>query len=273
MGGIPSDDWPPGPEPKEAVHAWDIRGTHASFEHVAPHLRRSEQISPASAAMGVPSSQILLRRSEVAVVRARSAGVLAVLLMLLCAVITFAEDWGVIRYVHSRTNIRAARSTKSKIVGKLEAGQKVRADFLKDNWYAIFGLDDEVRDEQQALGYVYAPLLKPNPPEKARVSKAKSGILKHRVVAREDVSYRGCARMVFRVVVEVNRIPPKDQLKTTAIAIWKAGNQGWDEFYVYMYLPDMDTRDLAYGVGEFTPNGLKDFRIQDFALYGTRWEG
>lgn len=49
-------------------------------------------------------------------------------------------------------------------------------------------------------------------------------------------------------------------------------NKNWKEFTVFMYLPGMDTNGLAYGVGEFRPNGLKEFKIQSYSLIGTKWE-
>jgi uncharacterized protein YgiM (DUF1202 family) len=63
-------------------------------------------------------------------------------------------------YVESSTNIREGRSAKSTKVGQLKAGQKVKAGFLMDDWYAVF--DEGAGDllEENALGYVHAPLLK-----------------------------------------------------------------------------------------------------------------
>ena len=148
-------------------------------------------------------------------------------------------DWGSIRYVHSTTNIRNGRSTKSEIVGKLELGEKVKVDYLKDNWYAVFKVEETFRSEGKAIGYVYAPLLKPTPPKSARPSKKIEGILDYKIVGKEDVSYRGTARMVFRVVVKVTRKPSEEQLRKTAIQIWENGNRDWEEFTVFMYLPEM----------------------------------
>lgn len=68
-------------------------------------------------------------------------------------------EWGVIKYTHGVVNIRSDRSTTSKIVGKLGKNEKVKADFLKDNWYAVFRLKENERKEKNALGYVYAPIL------------------------------------------------------------------------------------------------------------------
>ncbi|GMR24928.1 MAG: hypothetical protein BMS9Abin39_0199 [Ignavibacteria bacterium] len=197
---------------------------------------------------------------------------LTVLILFFNAFSIFAQEWGTIRYVHSTTNIRAGRSTESRIVGQLKAGQKIIADFLKDNWYAVFSVEESVRDESKSLGYIYAPLLKPNPLESTKLSRKSTEILKYKIVNREDVSYGGTPRMVFRIVVNVNRIPSEDQLKKTAKHIWENGNKGWEEFTVFMYLPDMDIKNIAYGVGEFRPNGLKEFKIQNYALYGTKWQ-
>lgn len=69
-----------------------------------------------------------------------------------------------IRYAYTPTNIREARTTKSKIIAKLYKGEKVKVDFLRNNWYAIFEVGESERNENKALGYVYAPLLKKNPP-------------------------------------------------------------------------------------------------------------
>lgn len=78
------------------------------------------------------------------------------------------QDWGVIRYAHTTINIRQAPSTDASIVGQLQAGQSVRADFLRGEWYAVFALAQTVRDEAKALGYIYAPLLKAAPPARTQ---------------------------------------------------------------------------------------------------------
>ncbi len=69
------------------------------------------------------------------------------------------KDWGVILTAKSKTNIREKRAIDANIKGKLAEGQKVKGDFLKDDWYAVFKPDEETRDEAKALGYVYAPRL------------------------------------------------------------------------------------------------------------------
>jgi len=108
--------------------------------------------------------------------------------------------------------------------------------------------------------------------EEKKLTETEIGILKYTIVDKEDISYAGTPRMVYRVVIEVEKIPANEQLEKIALQIWKNGNKDWKEFTVFMYLPDMDTKLAAYGVAEFRPQGLKEFRIQEFALYGTKWE-
>ena len=72
-----------------------------------------------------------------------------------------SPNWGLILYAKDRTNIRASRSIESAIRGTLEPGQKVKADFLEDDWYAVFNIKEIKRDTKNALGYVYAPRLSP----------------------------------------------------------------------------------------------------------------
>jgi hypothetical protein len=69
--------------------------------------------------------------------------------------------WGTIMYVHAKTNLRAKRTIESSLRGQLQAGQAVKADFLQDDWYAVFKPAETRRNLRYALGYVYAPRLFP----------------------------------------------------------------------------------------------------------------
>ncbi|MBN2437896.1 MAG: hypothetical protein JXL20_04775 [Deltaproteobacteria bacterium] len=70
-----------------------------------------------------------------------------------------ASAWGRIMYPKRKTNIRAGRSTASRLKGQLKTGQPVKVDFLKNAWYAAFPVTQKQRNEKMALGYVYAPFL------------------------------------------------------------------------------------------------------------------
>ena len=97
-------------------------------------------------------------------------------------------------------------------------------------------------------------------------------ILKYNIAEKEDVSYLNTPRTVYRVVLDVDKIPSDEEMKKTAIAIWEKGNKNWEEFTVFMYLLEMDTKSLAYGVGEFNQTGLMEFKKNEYALIETKWE-
>lgn len=69
---------------------------------------------------------------------------------ILCA----CSGLGEIREAKSNLNVREKRTPKSEHVITLAKGQRVKVDFIKDGWGAIFNLTETVRDEKQALGYV-----------------------------------------------------------------------------------------------------------------------
>jgi hypothetical protein len=82
-----------------------------------------------------------------------------IIILLFSFSILFSLEWGKIKYTHGNVNIRKSRSIESEKIGKLKPNEKVKVDFLEDNWYAIFDFDVEERNIKFAKGFVYAPLL------------------------------------------------------------------------------------------------------------------
>lgn len=103
-------------------------------------------------------------------------------------------------------------------------------------------------------------------------SELYSQVLKYRIVKKEDISFMNTPRMVYRIILDVNSIPSEQEMKNTAVQIWGNGNKSWQEFTVFMYLPDMDIESSAFGVGEFRPSGLLRFDRNENASIGTKWE-
>lgn len=108
--------------------------------------------------------------------------------------------------------------------------------------------------------------------QKQAEKETNHDILKYRVVKKQDYSYLNTPRMAYRITLDVEKLPLKEQMEKIAIRIWKNGNKNWKEFTVFMYLPDMDTESAAWYVAEFSSSELKKSERQDFALYGTRWQ-
>ena len=91
------------------------------------------------------------------------------LLALACLSITLpatAQSWGSYRYVHSTVNIRAERTTASKVVAKLSAGDQVLAHACREGWCAVYFTYQErgKPGEVTPRGYVAASLLKTTKP-------------------------------------------------------------------------------------------------------------
>jgi len=78
---------------------------------------------------------------------------LTLALAVFCAGPALAQDWGEIRAAKLNLNVRDARSPKGNHVVTLTKGERVKCDFFKDGWVAVFNLDETVRDVKKAIGY------------------------------------------------------------------------------------------------------------------------
>jgi len=65
-----------------------------------------------------------------------------------------AQGWGEIVEAKSNLNVREKRTPKSEHVVTLAKGQRVKMDFIQDGWGAVFSLNETVRSEKRAIGYV-----------------------------------------------------------------------------------------------------------------------
>lgn len=136
----------------------------------------------------------------------------------------YANGWGQIMCAPEKTNIRSKRTIDSKLKGSLEAGRKVKADFLRENWYAVFPRNQKIRQESKALGYVYAPRLQatnagmntPNAQETISVDSEKSrrDATANQKLVIKDITVRMEPEGHERVFFELNR---SDTPRTTII--------------------------------------------------------
>ena len=131
-------------------------------------------------------------------------------LILLIPPHTMAQDWGTILSARSKTNIRAQRSLSAAIKGTLQAGEPVKADFLKNDWYAVFRPDEKIRDEARALGYVHSPRLTAAALPKKTESVAGKNLLPVRdpsaaAVVVKNITFKREAGGREKVLIEFNR--------------------------------------------------------------------
>jgi len=82
------------------------------------------------------------------------------LVMSLFTLSAYAGDWGEIRQADRNLNVRQKPTVRSEQVLTLKKGERVKVDFRKkNNWVAVFKVDEELRDESRALGYANAKFL------------------------------------------------------------------------------------------------------------------
>lgn len=98
-------------------------------------------------------------------------------------------------------------------------------------------------------------------------SASGAEVYTYRVMEKQDTSYGATKRMVYRLYLNTQTTPDQDRMKATAEQVWRNGNQRWNEFTVFMIFGKiMDFNAGAYGIAEFTPSGLSDFRINTVPL-------
>lgn len=132
----------------------------------------------------------------------RCAFTLFLLLSIACVFgIAEAQDWGEIREATQNLNVRQKRSPKSQHVVTLAKGQRVKVDFLENGWFAIFNLNESVRDEKRAVGYANASYLKP-----ATLQEAVEPVEEKKREAPQDAQGPG------EVKASVNQTPPPDPI-------------------------------------------------------------
>ena len=97
----------------------------------------------------------------------RLTGILLMLALLLVPARAMAQDWGEVREATVNLNVRKAPEPGAEHVVTLAKGQRVRTDFPKNGWLAVFELGEKDRDLTKAVGYANAKYLKVVPVEKA----------------------------------------------------------------------------------------------------------
>lgn len=212
-------------------------------------------------------------------------------------------EWGTVVKVSGVVELYRERTRDSRKVKTLGPGQKVRIDFPANGWVAVFKQDERLRKEYRAIGY--APQSSMQPASKAKVSfdkaisdatggKARKTVVidKKRIVGgnRPDpkpdrkaggFSYKllrkGQGKMAgetwisLRVFVAVDKAPDRDVLMGLATALWKQHRSSGKNLAVLVYLPGMNTEDIAYGVYQFSEDGLIESWVRRTTLLGTKF--
>lgn len=158
-----------------------------------------------------------------------------------------------IKYAGSSLNIREKPNISSKIIGGLDIGESIYTTNNIQNDFQMV-----LKKDYSFLGWCAVKYLQSSPIENTQSNKNINSI-KYTIYSKEDISFTGLKRMVYRIELNVEIVPEETELKNSTIEIWKNGNKHWDDFTIFYYLPDMDKNGSAFTIAEFTPYGLKSF--------------
>lgn len=215
------------------------------------------------------------------------------------------EDWGKVIIVKRKVNLREGRTTGSHYIRTLQPGEVVRVDYLKSGWYAVFRKDELIRKENRALGYALRSLLEETPdaspaskPAPAPVAKSepvggtkktmiidKSRFTKtkrpdpipdrnahgyqYRLLEKSETTKYGESWITLKVFLSTTKLPGNDALRNFATTLWKEHMRLTKNLVVMVYLPGMDTEDLAYGVIKFDDTNMLELWVRKTTLFGT----
>jgi len=179
-----------------------------------------------------------------------------------------------IKYSETNLIIRKGPNTDTEILKTLKPNDKVITYDTTVNGFLMI-----LNTDSTQYGWASRKYLQSEPLSKKQLSISKSPttktgkeFLKYEIIKKQRVGLTTGSRMVYRILVEVDKIPSDDAMKRTATRIWKDGNRGWKEFTVFIYLPEMDPNYSAYGIIEFNTNGITNFSKSESNFYGTKWK-
>jgi lipopolysaccharide export system protein LptA len=84
---------------------------------------------------------------------------LALTVLMAFALPCMAQGWGEVRMAEQVVNVRQSRSAQAPLVRSLQPGDKVKVDFIRGGWGALFDLNETDRDETKAIGFADVRLL------------------------------------------------------------------------------------------------------------------
>jgi hypothetical protein len=174
------------------------------------------------------------------------------------------------KYSKVSLNVRKKPNVNSSVLKVLKPNEKVTTNGEQEN-----GFTQILDANNQIYGWCASRFLQDSPLSESQSTKRKikeSQILRYNILKKEDISFAGVQRMVYRIILDVNYLPTEEEMKKTAINIWENGNKNWEEFTVFIYMPGQITDGPAFGIAEFNQMRLVSFISSKSTLYGTKWE-
>jgi len=218
------------------------------------------------------------------------------------------KPWGTVLIAKHALRIRKERSTGSRFVKTVKPGDRVKIDFLKKGWFAVFAPDATVRLEKRAMGYVQASQLKEPAEANSEVGtssfqdkEVKEGkgtkhnpiIIKpdssvsssrpapkadkylhgvhYKLLEKSETSREGIETVDIKVFVDVKQLPKASILEDFSKSLWKEHRRSGKLLVVHLYLPQMDLDDISFIEAVYSYEEPLEFWARRTALYGTRF--
>lgn len=93
----------------------------------------------------------------------------------------------------------------------------------------------------------------------------------YRFLEKSETRQFGEAWITLKVFLATTKLPNRQQLEDFATTLWKDHRRVTKNVAVLIYLPGMDTEDLAYGVIKFDDKRLLELWVRKATLFGTKF--
>lgn len=221
-------------------------------------------------------------------------------------------DWGKVVTLQRDVGLWSGRTSGSTKVRTLKVGERVRVDFLKGGWYAVFEENEVLRSENRALGYALRALMDGDGQDageaasgsKAVVSQSAGPVAagdggkqtmvidrsrfagakrpdptpdktahgyQYRLLEKSETKKYGVTWITLKVFLATTKLPSTAQLQDFCTTLWSEHRRATRNLVVLVYLPGMDTDDLAYGVVSFDDKAMIELWVRRVALVGTKF--
>jgi hypothetical protein len=215
-------------------------------------------------------------------------------------------DWGKVVTLQRDVGLWSGRTSGSNKVRTLKTGERVRVDFLKSGWYAVFEENEVLRSENRALGYALRALMDGDGQEGGEAEAAQpagpvvvgddgkqtmvidrsrfAGTRRpdptpdktahgyqYRLLEKSETKKYGVTWITLKVFLATTKLPSTVQLQDFCTTLWSEHRRATRNLVVLVYLPGMDTDDLAYGVVSFDDKAMIELWVRRVALVGTKF--
>jgi len=220
-------------------------------------------------------------------------------------------EWGKVVSIDAPVKVYRERKEASRQVTTLAKGRRVRVDFLKDGWVAVFQEDERLRKEYRAIGFARLDKLENKDADSvslaATIAAATSGKVeqggqslsqttvplsrsritetkqpdpkpdqtahgyKYKLLDKSQVKKQGETWVTLKVFLATTKLPNQEALNDFSSTLWKKNRRAGKKLAVLLYLPGMNTRDLSYGVVKFGDEGIEESWVRKTTLFGTEF--